>query len=307
MSEKVDIFMPMFVADYLADTTDLSTEEHGAYLLLMFAAWRSDGVLPNDPRRLARIAKVPFERWPDMWEAIGRFFSVTSAFVSQGRLAKELARAKAQKEAAIERGRRGAAAKAARSGEQAESKQRASDSPSDEQVNSPPSPSQGSLSLSGSGSSSPSLPPDPSRAIPGATEPGSVARGAEDGPVIWTSNDWLERFKPAYQDANLGLFYGRGAGDGRAIGTLQAILDSLPRDARIAAQLRAPQIFAEFFGDRSPKAVAEKYQFSYFVLLFNGLRAPAKQAVARGSPGGGRQPSTATRDAFASVLNQGKT
>src|SRR3569832_2255286 len=108
MAEKVDIFMPLYVADYLADTTDLSTEEHGAYFLLLLTSWRSEGVLPNDPRRLARIAKVPNERWPDIREAIGRFFDVDGATISKGRLVEERAKALRLKQASSEGGMKSA-------------------------------------------------------------------------------------------------------------------------------------------------------------------------------------------------------
>lgn len=41
--------MPIYWGDYLADTLELRTDEHGVYLLLIGIAWRRpDGALPND-------------------------------------------------------------------------------------------------------------------------------------------------------------------------------------------------------------------------------------------------------------------
>jgi uncharacterized protein YdaU (DUF1376 family) len=56
--------MPFYTDAYLADTTHLTTEEHGAYLLLLFAAWRSPGCsLKDDDTFLVRVAKVSLDRW----------------------------------------------------------------------------------------------------------------------------------------------------------------------------------------------------------------------------------------------------
>ena len=68
-------YMPLFIGDYLADTSDLSAQEHGAYLLLLMTMWRRGGWLPSHGDRLARIAAVSADRWPAVWEVISGFFT----------------------------------------------------------------------------------------------------------------------------------------------------------------------------------------------------------------------------------------
>lgn len=73
MSQKTDVWMPVYIGDYLADTSHLSTEEHGAYLLLMFHYWRT-GPLPNNERRLAAIAGLTGDAWSNAWALLKDFF-----------------------------------------------------------------------------------------------------------------------------------------------------------------------------------------------------------------------------------------
>lgn len=56
--------MPFYTDAYLADTHHLSTEAHGAYLLLLLHIWRCNGVAPpDDDTLLARITRQPLRRW----------------------------------------------------------------------------------------------------------------------------------------------------------------------------------------------------------------------------------------------------
>lgn len=66
-------WMPLYVADYLADTGRLSTTEHGAYLLLIMEYWQRGGV-PDDDVQLARIVRLSPAAWKKTKPAIASLF-----------------------------------------------------------------------------------------------------------------------------------------------------------------------------------------------------------------------------------------
>lgn len=65
-------YMQLYIADYLADTMHLSTEEHGAYLLLMFNYWQTGKSIPKS--RLPKIARMSNERWLSVEASLKEFF-----------------------------------------------------------------------------------------------------------------------------------------------------------------------------------------------------------------------------------------
>ena len=105
-------FMQLYVGDYLADTLHLSAEEHGAYLLLLMTMWRSDGSLPDDHQKLARICRVSPKRWQTVWGAISEFFTVEDGRIKNARLTKERQKADQISQERSTAGKRGAEAKA---------------------------------------------------------------------------------------------------------------------------------------------------------------------------------------------------
>lgn len=82
--------IPLFPDAYHRDTTHLTTEEHGAYLLLMMAAWGSDDcTLPNDDKRLAALVKMPLAKWRKIAPTVLEFWTIEKGRISQKRLVKE--------------------------------------------------------------------------------------------------------------------------------------------------------------------------------------------------------------------------
>src|SRR5210317_1790142 len=67
-------YIQLYVADYLADTIHLTTEEHGAYMLLIFNYWQTGKSIPSN--RLASISKLPSERWTDVEQTLREFFTL---------------------------------------------------------------------------------------------------------------------------------------------------------------------------------------------------------------------------------------
>lgn len=103
---KADMWMPLYIADYLADTMRLTTEQHGAYLLLLMDYWRS-GPLPDNDQVLASIARLPIDRWMETRGLLLGFFSVSDGFWNHKRADAEMAKAQAFRERQRNNGSKG--------------------------------------------------------------------------------------------------------------------------------------------------------------------------------------------------------
>ena len=111
-------FMQLYVADYLADTQHLTTEQHGAYLLLLMTMWRNAGSLPNDEKKLARIAHVSLKRWHIIAGDVMAFFDISDGRITQKRLSEELQKAVSKSEKRKTNGSLGGKAKSLKNNEQ---------------------------------------------------------------------------------------------------------------------------------------------------------------------------------------------
>jgi uncharacterized protein YdaU (DUF1376 family) len=72
-AKKTDAWMPLYIGDYLGATQRLTTEQHGAYLLLLIDYWRN-GPPPNDDPVLAQITRLKASAWRKMKPVILGFF-----------------------------------------------------------------------------------------------------------------------------------------------------------------------------------------------------------------------------------------
>lgn len=79
--------MPLYTDAYLADTRHLTTEEHGAYLLLLMCAWRGrECQLPDDNKSLARITGLSPTRWRRIRPGLEPFFEIGHGWWRQKKL-----------------------------------------------------------------------------------------------------------------------------------------------------------------------------------------------------------------------------
>lgn len=99
MSAKPDSWLPLYVADYKADTARFSTEQHGAYLLIIMDYWRS-GPPPDDDRVLAQITGLALAKWKAHRSAISPKFQITRGVWKHKRIDAELEKAQRKSELA---------------------------------------------------------------------------------------------------------------------------------------------------------------------------------------------------------------
>jgi uncharacterized protein YdaU (DUF1376 family) len=110
MSERP--FMQLYVSDFIGDTLHLSTEQIGAYMLLLMAMWNAGGRLPNDDAKLARVVRMSVKKWKAIEADLIGFFDVTDGEIYHNRLTKELQKSERKSQSRADAGAKGGSAKA---------------------------------------------------------------------------------------------------------------------------------------------------------------------------------------------------
>jgi uncharacterized protein YdaU (DUF1376 family) len=110
--------MPVFTDALVSDTTHLSTEQFGAYLLILIATWRNNGkALPDDDEAMAHICRIGVRKWRLKLRAkLANLFVVNDTGWHQQRLEKEWGRVKRALEQKRSVGRAGGIARAQANG-----------------------------------------------------------------------------------------------------------------------------------------------------------------------------------------------
>jgi len=103
---KHDIWMPVYIGDYLRDTMGLTAQEHGAYLLLLMRYW-TERQLTDDMDELLATARLPVDARPVLEKVLGRYFTHEDGCYRQKRADRELERAAGVNRRNQENGRRG--------------------------------------------------------------------------------------------------------------------------------------------------------------------------------------------------------
>lgn len=85
-------WFPFYPADYLAKTTGLTTEMHGAYMLLLMAYWANGGPLDDDDDELAMICRLTPVAFSLARKRLTKLFTVESGLWINKRMDEEIAK-----------------------------------------------------------------------------------------------------------------------------------------------------------------------------------------------------------------------
>jgi hypothetical protein len=106
MTKNSNAFMPLYVGDYLADTTMLTRDQHGAYLLLIMAYWRNRGPLPDRDDALAMASRSTPQEWKKLRPILQTYFVVKDGVWFHKRISEELVKADEKYAARVEASRK---------------------------------------------------------------------------------------------------------------------------------------------------------------------------------------------------------
>lgn len=89
---KTSVWMPIYIGDYLGDTARLTTEQHGAYLLLLMDYWRN-GPPPADDDVLCSITRLKTARFRAQKMTLLSFFKLEGGRLIHPRVEAEIVKA----------------------------------------------------------------------------------------------------------------------------------------------------------------------------------------------------------------------
>lgn len=82
--------MPLHIGVYLKNTRRLTTEQHGAYLLLIMEYWQQQEPLPDDDDDLASVTGLVTERWTEIRPKLERYFVIENGVWRHERIDREI-------------------------------------------------------------------------------------------------------------------------------------------------------------------------------------------------------------------------
>jgi uncharacterized protein YdaU (DUF1376 family) len=100
-------WMAFYIGDYVKNTLKLTTQQHGAYLLLILACWQGEGSVEGDDETLACITKLSMADWLGARPKLASYFEITPEKWTHRRVLEELAdtaRVRRERSAAGQRG-----------------------------------------------------------------------------------------------------------------------------------------------------------------------------------------------------------
>lgn len=92
-TKAADTWMAFYPGAYLSNTLHLTRYQHGSYLMLILAAFKAGGVLPNNDATLAAIARCSAKEWQAERDIYAAFFDVTDETWTHYRVSRELEKA----------------------------------------------------------------------------------------------------------------------------------------------------------------------------------------------------------------------
>ena len=241
---KPDTWMPLYIGDYLQDTTRLSTEQHGAYLLLIMDYW-TNGPLPDDDAALAQVTRLQPAAWKKTRPVIARFFSIEDGEWRHKRIDEEHARALKFVEKQKANGAKGGRPKKTQTETQNKPMGFDRDNP-DDKPNETPSPSPSPVNPLSEEKVVGDLPSSGEGAAGNATRVGSLCKqlrvmGIDAAPHLPAWPDLLERFTDEQIIAVAEIAKARKPGERIHLHYLVPILNEPPK-APAAGAKRAPSV-----------------------------------------------------------------